>query len=178
MKYFIAAFLFLALASTSSRAQFRSDVDKAQPPLNTAGAMQNDGNSFLSSLLDPNRFSMHQSVSMSFESSPFGSVGLDMFTNTFQYRASDNLFISADVSAVYSPFSSFGNAFQKQINGIYLTNARLDWKLGDNTFMRVEYNGGPAAGMYGYNPYYNSFFANSPFANSGVHSGSAQVQLH
>lgn len=178
MKYFIAAFLLTAVAVTTSRAQFRSDIDKAQPPLNTAGAMQSGGNSFLSSLLDPNRFSMHQSVSMSYTSSPFGSVGLDMFTNTFQYRASDNLFISADVSAVYSPFSSFGSAFQNQINGIYLTSARLDWKLGDNTFMRVEYNGGPAAGMYDYNPYYDPFFTNSPFANTGVRTASAHVQLH
>lgn len=179
MKHFIASLLLLALASAPSYAQFRSEVDQPQPPLNTANAMKG-GDSFLSSLLDPNRFSMHQSVSMSYMSSPFGSVGLDMFTNTFQYRASDNLFISADVSAVYSPFSSFGSAFQNQINGIYLSSARLDWKLGDNTFMRVEYNGGPA-GMYGgYNPYYNPFFTSSPFAASptGYRAASAQVQVH
>ncbi len=180
MKHLIAALLLLAAASSSSNAQFRSEVDQAQPPLNTVGAMKG-GDSFLSSLLDPNRFSMHQSVSMSYESSPFGSVGLDMFTNTFSYRASDNLFVSADVSAVYSPFSSFGSAFQNQLNGIYLTSARLDWKLSDNAFMRVEYDGGPAAGMYGgYNPYYNPFFTASPFAASptGVRAASAQVQLH
>ena len=43
---------------------------------------------------------------------------------------------------------------RQSIDGIYLTNARLDWKLGDNTFMRVEYVGGPNTGLYGgYRPY-------------------------
>ncbi len=183
MKHLIAALLFTAVAVTSSYAQFRSDVNQVQPPLNTVDAMKGDG-SFLSSLFDPGRFSMHQSVSMSYVSSPFGSMGLNMFTNTFSYRALDNLMISADVSAVYSPFSSFGSAFQNQLNGIYLTNARLDWKISDNTFLRVEYDGGPAAGMYGgyMNPYYNPFFTPSPLMTTGtvpgVHAASAQMQLH
>ena len=179
MKHLIAAFLLLALTSATTYAQFRSDVNQAQPPLNTVGAMKGGSGNFLSGMFDPGRFSMHQSVSMSYESSPFGSVGLDMFTNTFRYRASKDLFLSADVSAVYSPFSSFGSAFQNQMNGIYLTSARLDWKLGDNTFLRVEYDGGPGAGMYGgYSPYYDPFYSDSPFAASGFHSASAKVQLH
>ena len=183
MKHLIAALFLLAFASTTSVAQFRSDVNQAQPPLNTVDAMKGGGD-FFSTIFDPARFSMHQSVSMSYVSSPFGSVGLNMFTNTFSYRASDNLFVSADVSAVYSPFSSFGSAFQNQINGIYLTNARLDWKLGDNTFLRVEYDGGPGAGMYGGygNPYYNPFFTPSPLQQMGtvpgVRAASAQMQLH
>ena len=178
MKHFIAALFLLASASASSYAQFRSDINQAQPPLNTADAMKGSDN-FLSSIFDPARFSMHQSISMSYVGGAAGGTGLSMFTNTFSYRASDNLFISADVSAVYSPFSSFGSAFQNQLNGIYLTSARLDWKLGDNTFMRVEYEGGPTAGMYGgYNPYYNPFFTSSPFVGPGTSAANARVQLH
>ncbi|HZK75791.1 MAG TPA: hypothetical protein VFD13_02685 [Candidatus Kapabacteria bacterium] len=180
MKPLIAALFLLALASTSSYAQFRSDASQPQPPLNTAGAMSGGGDSFLSGLLDPARFSMHQSVSMSFVSSGFGSTGLSMFTNTFAYRPSSDLYISADVSMVYSPFSTFGSAFQNQMNGVYLTNAQIDWKLSDNTFLRVEYMGGPGAGMYGgYSPYsYNPFYSASPFAAPGAHAASANVQLH
>lgn len=178
MKHLITVFLFLALASTTSNAQFRSDLTTPQPPLNTADAMKG-GDNFLSGIFDPAHFSMHQSVSMSYVSSGFGSMGLSMFTNTFAYRPSSDLYISADVSAVYSPFSTFGSAFQNQMNGIYLTNAQLDWKLSDNTFLRVEYDGGPGAGMYGgYSPYYNPFYSASPFAAPGAHAASANMQLH
>jgi len=96
-----------------------------------------------------------------------GSTGLSMFTNTFSYRASDDLFISADVSAVYSPFSTFGDAYSKSLNGLYLTNARLDWKMGENTFMRVEYVGGPG-GYGGYSPYYNPFYSPTPISSTGI----------
>ncbi|GEM_PF-811783 len=167
MRQFVRAFLFLSMVlfgATVGHAQFRSQADQPQPPLNTADAMKGS-DSFLSSIFDPARFSMHQSYSMSYLGGVGGGTGLSMFTNTFSYRASDNLFISADVSAVYSPFSSFGTAYQNSLNGIYLTNARLDWKLGDNTMLRIEYVGGPTAGMYGYgafNPYYNPFYTPVP----------------
>ncbi|HWF44600.1 MAG TPA: hypothetical protein VG537_08155 [Candidatus Kapabacteria bacterium] len=185
MRYFFAALLILtftvAVHDTAS-AQFRNDPQASQPDINTADAMKG-GDSFWSRLFDPSRFSMHQTYSMSFMSSGFGSTGLSMFTNTFSYKASDNLFVSADVSAVYSPFSTFGSAYTNSLNGIYLTNARLDWKLGDNTFMRIEYVGGPQNSMYGYNPYaYNPFY--SPFAsapsvpNPAAYAGNPGPKLH
>jgi hypothetical protein len=158
MKISLLPFVFLCLFASAVQAQFRADAQKPEPPLNTVEAMK--GGDFFSTLLDPERFSMHQSYSMSVVSSGMGSYGLSMFTNTFSYKASDDLFISADVSAVYSPFSSFGNAFQKQMDGIYLSNARLDWKLGENTFMRVEYVGGPQT--YGYSPFYDAY---NPFTS-------------
>ena len=163
----LLATLFLLLASSGlAQAQFRNQLGPAaDEKLNTLDAMKGSGDSFLSTIFDPARFSMHQSYSMSFVSGGGGSTGLSMFTNTFSYKASNDLFISADVSATYSPFSSFGSDYAKSLNGIYLTNARLDWRLGENTFMRVEYLGGPANGMYGggYNPFYNPYSAPSPF---------------
>ncbi len=174
----LSSVVVLSVASTASLAQFRSDRSESDPPLNTASAMQG-GDSFFSRLFDPTRFSMHQSFSSSFISGGGGSLGISMFTNTFSFHPSDDLFVSADVSAVYSPFSSFGSAYSNSLNGIYLTNARLDWKLSDNAFMRVEYLGGPTAGMYGaYSPYYNPFYTpTSPAAPGGFAAG-AGVQVH
>ncbi len=169
--------ILISLASTASMAQFRSDVSHSDPPLNTASAMQ--GGDFLSQLFDANHFSMHQSFSSSFISGGGGSLGISMFTNTFAFHPSDNLFVSADLSAVYSPFSSFGSAYSNSLNGIYLTSARLDWKLSDNTFMRVEYLGGPTAGMYGaYSPYYNPFYMPSAPAAPGGFAAGGGVQVH
>src|SRR5437667_9920041 len=131
MKRLLASAFLLLVTSLPASAQFRSDLAQPEPKLNTLDAMR--GESFLSNIFDPQRFSMHQTYSMSVMSGGGGSMGLSMFTNTFSYRASDDLFISADVSAVYSPFNTFGDAFSKSLNGIYLTNARLDWKRGDDT---------------------------------------------
>ncbi len=178
MKRLFAALLFLSFISSATRAQFRNDLTPSEPPLNTASAMQG-GDSFWSRLFDPSRFSMHQSFSSSFVSGGGNSMSLNMFTNTFSLHPSDDLFISADVSAVYSPFSSFGSAYSNSLNGLYLTNARIDWKLSDNTFMRVEYLGGPTAGMYGmYSPYYNPFYTPSSPAAPGGFSAGAGVQVH
>jgi hypothetical protein len=167
MKQVFGALLLALLLTSSANAQFRTDGSQ-EPKLNTREAMTGSGDSFFSRIFDPARLSMHQTYSMSVNSSPFGSYGLSMFTNTFQYKASDDLFISADVSAVYSPFNSFGDAFSKQINGIYLTSARLDYKLGDHSFMRIEYNGGPVNNDY-WSPFYSPFStastdAQNPFA--------------
>jgi hypothetical protein len=186
MKKLAVSLFVLAFAIVTSRpaiGQFRNDPQTPAPDINTADAMKGSGDSFWSRIFDPARFSMHQTYSMSFMSSGFGSTGLSMFTNTFSYKASDNLFVSADVSAVYSPFSSFGSAYANSLNGIYLTNARLDWKLGDNTFMRIEYVGGPQNSMYGYSPYgYNPFYspvASTPSVpNPAAFAGNPGPKLH
>lgn len=171
MKQVFGALLLALLLSSTASAQFRTERAD-EPRLNTREAMTGSGDSWFSRIFDPTRLSMHQTYSMSINSSGYGSYGLSMFTNTFQYKASDDLFISADVSAVYSPFNSFGDAFSKQVNGIYLTSARLDYKLGDHSFMRIEYNGGPANNNY-YSPFYSPFGTaapdgQNPFALTGA----------
>src|SRR5256885_7851777 len=107
MKRFIIFGLLLVLAS-GANAQFRPDsgIPNDEKPASTIDAMSGHGDDFFSRLFDPNRFSMHQTYSMSFISGGGQSTGLGMFTNTFAYCASDDLFISADLSAVYSPFST------------------------------------------------------------------------
>lgn len=148
-------FILFLLISSSAFAQFRPGLGgvKEEDPRSARTAMT-EGGGLLSALFDPTRFSMNQTYSMSFSTFGKNSVGLGVFTNTFNYRASDNLFISADVSAVYSPYSSLGESHAKSLNGIYLSNARLDWKLGDNTRLLIMYNGAPYADPYGMSSYY------------------------
>lgn len=176
MKRLFAAILLFSLASTPSFAQFRSDLTQPDPPLNTASAMQ--GGNFFSQLFDPSRFNMHQSFSSTFISGGGQSMGLSMFTNTFAFHPMDDLYVSADVSAVYSPYNSLGSSFANSMNGLYLTNAQIDWKLSDNAFLKVQYLGGPGAGMYGgYNSFYNPFYSNPAAPTTGFSTGAA-VQVH
>ena len=113
--------LFL-LVGVSAYGQFRSGLGgvREEDPRSAKTAMTDNGGGFLSGLFDPTRFSMHQTYTMSFSSSGNTSVGLGVFTNTFSYRAADNLFISADLSAVYSPYSSLGEAHAKISRRIYV----------------------------------------------------------
>ncbi|MEO6941192.1 MAG: hypothetical protein ABI444_13840 [Candidatus Kapaibacterium sp.] len=156
----VSMLVLTVFCSVSAQAQFRDRLkngteDKAVP---TIEAMTN-GNGFLGMLLDPTRWSMHQSYTFSYSTSGSNSVGLGVFTNAISFKASDNMFFTADVSAVYSPFNTFGSQFSKEINGVYLSDARMDWRLGESTFLTIQYIGGPGANSdYG--------FYNSPF-NTG-----------
>jgi hypothetical protein len=150
--------VIMMLSASIASAQFKPGTgpQTQEKPKGTLEAMGGSGDDFFSRLVDPSHFSMHQTYSFSMVSGGGGSTGLSAFTNTFLLQPSADLTISADVSAVYSPFSSFGSAFQKSINGIYLSNASLNWKMGDNTFLRVEYNGAPYLNG-GYDPMYPFF---------------------
>ncbi len=161
--------LIVAASSSTAFAQFRApgldqEADKAQPAVNV---MTNaGGDNFMSRLFDPNRWSDHSSYSFSYTSFSGGSVGLGMYTNTLAFQAADNLRVVADVSAVYSPYSSFGNAYSKSLNGIYLSDARLDWKVSDNTTVMIQYIGGPGPNS---SPFYymNNGMMNNGFMNNG-----------
>lgn len=153
----IGAIVFLLLLGANSYGQFRPGLGgtREDDPRSARTVLTDNSGNFLSNLFDPSRFSMHQSYTMSFSTFGNASVGLGVFTNTFRYRAADNLFISADVSAVYSPYSSLGQDHAKSLNGIYLSNARLDWKLGEHSNLLIIYNNGtPATSPFGLSSYY------------------------
>ena len=135
----------LLLVATLSQAQFRpgTGIQPEEQPASTLDAMRGSGDGFFSRLFSPDRFRMNQTYSASFMTGGGRSVSITSFTNTFTYKASDDLFISADVSALYSPYSSLGSDHANSLNGIYLSNARLDWKLSENSFLRVSYTRAP-----------------------------------
>jgi hypothetical protein len=145
-KLFLLAALVIAATSSTAFGQFRlpgldQEADKAKPAINVM--TNGTGDSFMSRLFDPARWSDHSSYSFQYTSFAGGSVGIGMYTNTLAFQASDDVRFVADVSAVYSPFSSYGSAYSKSLSGIYLSDARLDWKLGDNTTLMIQYIGGP-----------------------------------
>jgi hypothetical protein len=152
---------FLTLFANLAGAQFRpgTGIPSDDKPSSTVDAMSGHGDDFFSRLFDPARFNMQQTYTMSFVSGGGQSTGLGIFTNTFAYRASQDLLISADLSAVYSPFSTLGSKFQQSLNGVYLSSARMDWKLSDHSSLRIEYNGMPYGSSY-FSPY---GYYNSPF---------------
>jgi hypothetical protein len=138
-------------------AQFKTDLDSKSSVSN--GILNTNPITSIFSFINPDNFSMHHTIDFSFSS--FGSLGnmsLGVYTNSMEYKFSDRLNIQTDISVVNSPFNSFGSDFSKQINGIYLSKAAVNFKISDNMKIFVEYRSVPGAL---YSPFgYSSF---SPF---------------
>lgn len=145
----------LLIVSSISFSQFK-DKDITSPVLD--GITNYSPSGFLSNFLNPNNFKMNHSVGMSYSTMGGNGVALSTYTNSMALRLTENLNIEVDASLVASPYSSFGQEHQKEINGIYLTRAQLNYKISENSNLMIQYRS-PAPGMY-YNSYYNS----SPFS--------------
>lgn len=148
--------LILLISASVSFAQFKKELDK---PIDIKSGITNyNPSGFLMGFINPQNFEMHHSLSMSYSSFGGQGVALGVYTNSMAYKFNDNLDIEADVSFVNSPYSSFGDAHAKSLNGIYLSRAQLNYKFSDDFKLTLRYNQVPNG--Y-YSPY--GYYGNSPF---------------
>jgi hypothetical protein len=149
--------IIVLIMSSLSFAQFK---DKDNESTFTSGFTNNSPSGFFTGFFNPSSFQMHHSIGVSYASFGKAGVALSTYTNSMALRLSENLNIEVDASLVASPYSSFGQKHQDEINGIYLTRAQLNYKISKNSRLSIQYFH-PAPGMY-YNGYYNSssFFNN------------------
>lgn len=150
--------------SVAAFAQFKKTGFPTENVMDGIVAQNSSGPLF--GFLNSNNFDMHQSVSMSYSS--FGSQGLAMavYTNSLLYRFSDNLNVQADISVVNSPYSTLGRNFQNSLNGIYLSNASINYRPWKDVFISFQYSSLPYNYYSPYNNFYNGFnnhFNNEPF---------------
>jgi len=117
------------------------------------------------SLLNPNRFSMHQSYSVNFASSSYGSSSAGVYLNTLSYRLADPLTLSADVG-FYTPLyasPSMGmskGGFQNPGLGSSLVfpHIGLEYKPSENSTISLHlFNGRDAYKAYGGDPFLSPF---------------------
>ncbi len=128
----------------------------------------NNSPNYLFGFLNTNDFTMRHSFSMQYSS--FGSQGLALgvYTNSMFYRLMDNMDVQLDVSLVHSPYSTFGEAFQKDISGLYISNAAINYRPWKDVSIHLQYRTMP----YGYG-YYSPFYGiYSPIRNPGFNTGS------
>lgn len=158
MKKIILTFI---LFSAISFAQFKEELNK---PIDIKkGILSESPSPSLLGFFNPNNFSMHHSFSMSYSAFGNNGVALGVYTNSMAYQFSEKLNVEVDASLVNSPYSSFGNGFADQINGIYLSRAQINYKPSENTFIMLQFRNEP----YNYSPYgyygYPGYFRNSLF---------------
>jgi len=156
MKKLFVLFLLLGLV-LSVNGQFKEQlVNKSSI---REGFLNPEVSNNLFGFIDPSKFSMNHSISMSFSAFGGQGVALGVYTNSMRYDFSNNLNLQVDASVVNSPYNSLGDGFTNSINGIYLSRAAVNFKPSDNTKISIEFRNGPSA--Y-YNNYYSPYYFMSP----------------
>lgn len=97
--------------------------------------------------LDPNKFSMTQSYSLSFMAAGGQGFGQGMYLNTMRYRFSQPLTLSLQWGILHEPFKGAGlpSAFG---SGFFVSGASLDYAPSKNFKIGVQYSSYPRTGSY------------------------------
>jgi hypothetical protein len=147
--------LFVVIITMTGFAQFKDS--EAQLPDIKSGILAQPSSSFsLFSFINPQNFHMQQSVGMSY--STFGGQGMAMgvYTNSMSYQFTDNLNVQLDASVVNTPYSTLGKQFNNSINGIYISNAAVNFRPWKDLYISVQYRNVPYS-MYSPYSYSNSY---------------------
>ena len=158
----LAIIIFLIFSITAF-AQFRDD------PLNKPSVKEGivePNSGFSIGFLNSENFHMNHSFSMSYTSFGAHGITLGTYTNSMFYKLMDNMNAQMDVSFIYSPYSTFGQNFQNDINGIYISRAAINYSPFKDMHISVQYRSLPYSNYY-FNPFMSSFnsFQRDPFGN-------------
>jgi hypothetical protein len=101
--------------------------------------------------LDPSRFNMSHSLSMSYTAVGGGGAMINTYINTLNYRFSDDLFLTTKLGIMNSAYNSIpGSSYLNNVE--FIGGAELKWLPSKDSAIFIRFEKGPAY----YNPgYYN-----------------------
>jgi hypothetical protein len=154
MKRYII-FSGLMFLATSAFGQFQAQLDQQQ---NSSPAIVRPISplSDIGSLFDPNKFSMRQNAGISFMSGGGQSVSLAQFTNSMMYQIADPLTVRLDLTLQGAPYNGLSGVSSSDLNKLFISNAELNYKLSDNSALKLQFTQAPYSSWglsdpYGYN---------------------------
>jgi hypothetical protein len=149
MKILIKTAIVLLIFSGTAVCQFRSQPEARS---SVAGTLirSDDGGLFLG-WFDPSRLTIHNSYSLSYTTSGAQAYSLGELTSSLAYQISNPLSVQFDLSLVHSPYNNLGGNFAKDIAGVYLTRAELNYRPSKNMLLQIQYRQLPS--MYWLNNY-------------------------
>ena len=155
MKKPIFVILLVFFAAYQINAQYKNPTDGK--PINRST------NNLILGIFNPKNFSMNHTLQVSMISSRYGNISLTSYINSMNYKVNDRLNVSADVRLQYSPYVSsnmgpaYAKSLQNDLNGLSLSRLSVDYKVSDNSYIKLEFrNMGDAY----YNGYYDDNFFN------------------
>ncbi|MBN2029549.1 hypothetical protein JW824_04825 [bacterium] len=106
---------------------------------------------FLDSLLDPSKFSMSHSYSLSYFSMGGNSFNQGLYLNTMNYQFSDPLFMQVRIGYVHQPFGMMDQS--NGMNGkVFIQRAMIEYKPTENMKLTIDYQAHPNTMVL---PFYN-----------------------
>jgi hypothetical protein len=144
--------LLLAVLTAVASAQRKSDIENT-PPVSSSFVTPNM-NGFLFGWFDPSRLLMRQSISFDYTTDGVRGYSLASYTNSLRYRLAEPLSLRCDISLIHSPFNSMGDAFTKNISGLYLTRAEIDYRPSDKVLLQLQYRQVPVLEENCYGDFY------------------------
>ena len=136
---------------------------KSQVPKQNVGAMITGNNlSTTVPLLDPTRFDMHHSFSMSTMSLGGQAMNVAAYTNIMTYELNHNLHLGTRFSLV-QPTGMMGPGNYGLNNTQFLYDANLQYRPSENTLIEFKMSNRPYYNRYNhhrleYHPFYNNYY--------------------
>ncbi len=150
--------VLLVIGWGSAQAQFKSQLGTEGRV--SDGVAPADQPSMILGFFDPEKFHMHHSFSLSYQTMGGEGMSLGTYTNSMSYDFTDRLNARADVSFMYSPYNSFsgiGTKGKNDLSSLFLSRAEVNYKPWDNVIMQVQFRQVPFGG-YLYSPYYDPWY--------------------
>jgi hypothetical protein len=151
-RYIVTALVILALVGSTTRAQFKTQIEQESRVSNSI--YQQPEETSLFGWFNPEKFHMHHSLSFSYQTMGGQGVSLGTYTNSMMYEFANNLNARADVSLSYSPFASssfMSKGMNNSLSSIYLSRAEVNYKPWENVTVQFQYRQLP------YGSYYSPF---------------------
>ena len=136
---------------------------KSQVPKQNVGAMITGNNlSTTVPLLDPTRFDMHHSFSMSTMSLGGQAMNVAAYTNIMTYELNHNLHLGTRFSLV-QPTGMMGPGNYGLNNAQFLYDANLQYRPSENTLIEFKMSNRPYYNRYNhhrleYHPFYSNYY--------------------
>ena len=106
----------------------------------------------LSSFIDPARFDMNQSYSVSYLSSGKQSSNIGLYLNTLTYQIADPLLMQLRIGYMHQPFGQSNRPLvNSKEGGLFVQGAHLLYKPTENMMISFEYANYPSPML---SPYY------------------------
>ncbi len=148
----IITILGFGLAGAQSNTE-KSSVFKPDP---TYSIQRPSG--FLSSLLDPSRFSMSHSYSISLLTAGKQTFNQGFYLNTMNYKFTDQFTLQARIGFLHQPLGGGFGMMNGQNSKVFLQSARFQYKPSDKTSITFDYQVIPSSMAYPYYSRYRSLY--------------------
>lgn len=148
MKKFGYLLLVLIIFPTVGFCQFKKDVGK---PNISESLIYTQAKDAMIGFLDPSRFTMGHSLSMSYTAFGGGGAMINTYVNTLNYRFSEDLFLTTRLGIMNSPYNSMPeNSYLNDVQ--FFGGAELKWLPTDNSAIFIRFERAPgyySPGYYG-----------------------------